>query len=476
MKTQGKKALLVGVNSYTRSGLNNLKFAVNDVSSIYDILTDTSRGGFAPDNCILMMDKGRKKDMKPTRSDLMSQMESLSRTATRSDYLLFFFSGHGIEEDGKSYLCLSDARCNVLRNTAVSVDWIRAKLKASKAHSKVLILDACHAGAMKGKAESGRMTKGLQDSFSPVGEGFATLASCKLNEISYEMPEKKHGVFSYFLIEGLKGAADFDSDGHILLSEISRYTAEKTTEWTFKKPIVQTPNLKSEVVGDLLLVDVPRLEDKKTREKVKEVRQDFSDLTAPISRITIHPSYLPKEKRGALVATILPNLSTYLLKHFALDEIKYAKGICVFPLGEFREDPLKISLEYNPEELKKIEDILIKSASLLQAKYIVYRSLSLFDIRKIAKFLKKTKWKVRKWNPKIFSLKKGQNCFLEIELNFPELKQIPELRFFNYFVSEEKETIITITERGKKILDEKTMQILKPTKFLRLLGDVWKHK
>ena len=131
------------------------------------------------------------------------------------------------------------------------------------------------------------MTKGLQDSFSPVGEGFATLASCKLNEVSYEMPERKHGVFSYFLIEGLKGAADFDHDGHILLSEISRYTAEKTTEWSFKKPIVQTPNLKSEVVGDLLLVDIPRLEDKKTREKVKKIRQDFSELTAPISLIAI---------------------------------------------------------------------------------------------------------------------------------------------------------------------------------------------
>ena len=484
MKTQGKKALLVGINKYQDSKLSNLKFSVNDVSSIYSIFTDPNRGGFTPDNCLLMTDKKRKENLKPIRSNLMSSIRSLSQTAKPDDYILFFFSGHGIEENEKSYLLPSDARINVLRDTALSIDWIKATLKASKANAKVLILDSCHAGAMKGKAESGRMTKGLHDSLFPATEGFAVLSSCKLHEVSYEMPEKKHGVFSYFLIEGLQGDADFDSDGHIMISDASRYTAEKTLDWSFKEGVQQTPNLDSQVVGDLILVNVPSLEDKKVHKKIEKVKQDFSDLNVPISTIEIRPmrSISQKDKAAELARKFSPILCTYLTKHFALNEIEYTKTGYVFPLGEFSEQSASLVLEYDLQELETIDEILVKSASYLKPDRILYYAQFFFDTGKIAKLLKATKWKTLRYDPKLYK-KDGKSYqrgpFLEIDPNFPELKQKVIMKFYNDLRISSREgqkSAMVVGSSKEEELDEKSIQFLRPIRFLKLVGNIWRKR
>jgi len=477
LKTKGKKALLVGTNKYHDSKLNNLKFSVNDVSSIYDILTDPNRGGFTRDSCLLMTDRSRKTHLKPIRSNLMSSITSLSQTAKPDDYILFFFSGHGIEENEKSYLLPSDARINVLRDTAVSIDWIKTTLQASKAHSKVLILDACHAGAMKGKSESGRMTKGLHDSLFPATEGFAILSSCKLHEVSYEMPEKKHGVFSYFLTEGLQGAADFDSDGHIMVSDASRYTAEKTMEWSYKEGVQQTPNLESKVVGDLILVDVPRLEDKKVQAKIEKVEQDFSYLVAPVYSIRIGAfSSLGERDRDRVTARIVATLCPYLCKYFSLDEIRYTEKKYVFPLGDFSEEFPLMNLRYDLQEIARVEEILIECARIICPDAFVYYFSSPFDLGKISKLLKTTKWKTLRYDPKILQTKQelhGRGApFLEVEGKLPDLKQKLKLRF----VKKEGEARLIIETPEREKLDEESVEMLRPTKFLKLLGDIWKQK
>jgi hypothetical protein len=486
LQARDKKALLVGINKYHDSKLNDLKFAVNDVSAIYSILTDPNRGGFVPDNCLLMTDGSKNRNLKPVRSNIISLMTSLSETAKPDDYIVFFFSGHGIEEDGKSYLLPSDARINVLRDTAVSIDWIKATLKASKAHTKVLILDACHAGAMKGKAESGRMTKGMQDALFPPMEGFAILSSCKLNEVSWEMPEKKHGVFSYFLIEGLQGAADFDFDGHIFVSDASRYTTERTIDWSFKEGVQQTPNLEYNVVGDLVLVDVPSLERKKVNRKVKKVKQDFSSFDYPISRIRINLGYLSPEERKIRFDQYSAKMCTCLLKYFDLDKIRYVGGRYLFPLGEF--DDLCLSLTYNLDSLEVIDKLIVESSQILNPNSICYYCSRLFDNKKITPMIKMTKWVILYYDPKkLLELEatSPSNYFLEVMAKFPEDSQKLRLLFYTLAttksvakrsrarIENEKSAILLSPSEKDKHITENLAQIVKPTSFLRIIGDLW---
>src|SRR5208337_4447820 len=254
--TENKWAILVGANEYDDSTFNSLRFSVDDVKDLRGILIEPKRGGYDDDKTVLLTD-GSQKNSLPTRSNIMSRLSSVAKTAETEDTILFAFSGHGMEENGSSYLLPADAQAGILMDTAIEVKWIKKTLSESPARAKIMILDACHAGAMKGKAESGEMTEGFSKETLDLPEGFALLSSCKLHESSYEWDEKKHGVFSFFLCEGLNGDADKDRDGVIAVPEASSYVTQKVKEWAFKKRVQQSPNLEYRVSGDLILTHVP---------------------------------------------------------------------------------------------------------------------------------------------------------------------------------------------------------------------------
>ena len=60
----------------------------------------------------------------------------------------------------------------------------------------------------------------------------------------------KHGVFTYYLLEGLGGKADFDGDGVITLDEIYRYVSVKVPQATGQD---QHPVKKGEMTGEIIL-------------------------------------------------------------------------------------------------------------------------------------------------------------------------------------------------------------------------------
>jgi len=84
-------------------------------------------------------------------------------------------------------------------------------------------------------------------------EGLVTLASCGLEEKSYEYREKGQGAFTYFLSEGLKGTADQNGDVIITASEANVYTWDQTRRWAAGRGLQQTPKYVSAVQGEIAL-------------------------------------------------------------------------------------------------------------------------------------------------------------------------------------------------------------------------------
>jgi uncharacterized caspase-like protein len=82
------------------------------------------------------------------------------------------------------------------------------------------------------------------------GKGKIILTASSANEVSVEKDELGHGVFTYYVIEGLKGRADIDRDGLITVDEIYRYVTEKVTSATGQE---QHPVKKGTVEGQLVL-------------------------------------------------------------------------------------------------------------------------------------------------------------------------------------------------------------------------------
>lgn len=251
-----KFALLVGPNEYYDPSFHSLNYSANDMASLHQILVDPNRGAYDRDGTMLLID-GNHRDQLPTRNNIISRVASLAGIAGDEDTILFAFSGHGLEEGGESYLVPADAKPGVLKQTAIDVGWIKTTFAASRAKATIIVIDACHAGMLKGKAGSGAMTERFSEEINDIANGFAVLSSCKLREFSYEWEEKRHGVFSYYLCEGLWGSADENSDGEITVSEASNYVTRKVREWAFRNSHQQNPNLEYRVSGDIILAHVP---------------------------------------------------------------------------------------------------------------------------------------------------------------------------------------------------------------------------
>jgi len=242
-----KWAIIIGVDKYVDPGIRDLKWTVTDAKGVYEALT-TVEGGFDRDKVLLMAPSAKDRNHWPTRNNILALLATWLSLPDTQDTILIYCSGHGVERDGVSYFLPQDAKFSIPKLTAIPTKYMKDALLACKAEKRVLILDACHSG--EGRGEN-RMGEALYNELS-ASEGLVTLASCKLNEVSYEWDEKGHGVFTYHLIEALKGAAD-RGDGILWTSEVNVYVWDKVRKWAAQRGLSQTPFYVAAIAGEIVL-------------------------------------------------------------------------------------------------------------------------------------------------------------------------------------------------------------------------------
>jgi len=134
-----------------------------------------------------------------------------------------------------------------LTNTNLDTDraliWM-TKLKSIKALKSLIILDTCHSGllaentsdVMLAKRRSGMLEKitAIEKLMRATGRSF--LSSSGNKQFAVE-GYKGHGVFTYALLQGLKGNADQSGkmDGIITVSELAEYLSETVPEISFQE-------------------------------------------------------------------------------------------------------------------------------------------------------------------------------------------------------------------------------------------------
>lgn len=349
---ENKWAVLIGINNYDDATIRTLDYCVSDIKLFCSVLIDEERGKFNPDKVKLLIQDDADRSINPIRSNILSALNHLSRVATKNDSILIYFSGHGFEDKGKSYLLPSDASVDVLSETAISIEWINNIIEESEARVKVIIFDACHSGARLDKANIGPMKEVFYNAIFKEAEGKAVLSSSKINEVSYEWPEKKQSVFTYFLVEGMRGKADYDKDGIISITDINKYVTGNVKTWSFKKGVQQTPTLEYRVSGDIILSSVP-IENRETEEIIPEEGDDiFKNIySIGLREFNVEDT---QDEIGGICAS--------LLEWFNPDNIKseFGRGV-KFPYGDIKttsqRDYRVVSITFTFEE-KNYKDIM----------------------------------------------------------------------------------------------------------------------
>jgi hypothetical protein len=247
--TGNRWAVLVGVNEYQdETNYGQLHVCVKDVHAIREQLIG---GGFDPDRIRLLTDQTVEL---PTKANILVALKAVADATEPDDLLLFYYSGHGDETGGESYLVARDGRRLVLGDTAVSVSRVKEIMEGAAARAKVIVLDACHSGAdIGGKGPRPMSAEFIRRVFEQA-EGLAILASCKQGQLSYEWGVQERSVFTHFLLKALTGEADRDGKGFITVQDASRHVVDGVKLWASQNNASQTPTLQCTVAGDIILV------------------------------------------------------------------------------------------------------------------------------------------------------------------------------------------------------------------------------
>lgn len=253
-KQENVYAVVIGINRY--KNVPFLKYAVNDAREFYRYLIEVNQ--VPKDHIWLLLDEEASLDkLKTTLGTL------LRRRAGKDDTVIIFLAGHGATEkdasspdgDGlEKYILPHNADPNDLYASAMPMSEVARIFQRISSERLVFIGDTCYSGGSGGRTIfAGATRANVSGTFLErlsQGKGRVILTASDANEVSVEKNELSHGVFTYYLLEGLRGKADLDGDGVITVDEVYRYVSEKVPQATGQD---QHPVKKGETTGQIVL-------------------------------------------------------------------------------------------------------------------------------------------------------------------------------------------------------------------------------
>jgi uncharacterized caspase-like protein/tetratricopeptide (TPR) repeat protein len=268
-------ALLIGVGDYPGSTVD-LKYPGADARSIKDLLI--SSAGFSEGHVRLLTDDGVG-EARATKQNVYAAIDQYLAPRVQSGHeIIIFLAGHGIVDgvgtQAKSYFLSVDTDIQnkeTVARTAIDMEELTRKVAGLKASQFTIFYDACREDPSPGRGFKG-------NPLTDVTARILTLAptriqqprldaptsvvfyACQIGERAFESPQLQHGVFTYYILRGLRELAD-RPDGRVEAGRLAGYLSENVRKWSqeAKNPFGQnqTPTMvASEVRGPVMIARV----------------------------------------------------------------------------------------------------------------------------------------------------------------------------------------------------------------------------
>jgi len=268
-------AVCVGIDEYTQPTISPLRAGVRDARAVAQAVSQVA--GAAEDDVVLLTSDAAQDTRLPTRSNILQALRWAQKTAKPPDVFLLYFAGHGVSPAGKSYILPMDAVPSddiMLVQTALPVDTLRELLSGIRCAHQVVVLDCCRNDPSAGRGEGASSASpelirdvamlGRAGAETAGAKTSSVLFSCSEGERSYERADGVNGVFTYCLVEGLRGAAA--RGGQVTLADLAAHVETSVPAYLAKEPayqgadVKQTPWHKTEGTGQLVLARTPEPE------------------------------------------------------------------------------------------------------------------------------------------------------------------------------------------------------------------------
>ncbi len=224
-----KLALLVGIDHYEADAFENLSCCEADAAAMERVLArHQATGGEAQGRAnystrLLSSSQGER----ITTERLSRSVEQLMTHGMGDGDALFYFSGHGLVNDGGGYLVTQDA---TPESPGYPMQALLDAANRSGSKSVVIILDCCHSGAI------GNLTDGHGFNQVSIGPNVTVLAGSAANHKSAEGWE--HSLFTHLALGGLEGGAA-DVRGEVSAAALYAYIEQSLGAWD-QRPVYKS--------------------------------------------------------------------------------------------------------------------------------------------------------------------------------------------------------------------------------------------
>jgi len=237
--------VVIGISRFKNPDIPTVDYARRDAETMKQYLVHTL--GLKESNIIELYDENA----------LLSELKATirrrlaNRVSPGKSDVFIYYSGHGVPGADKApYLVPYDFDSYAIEDTGYNLNDFYTHLSELKAKTVTVVLDACFSGS----SEKGMVIKEISPVFLEVNNPVikinngVVITSSTGKQMSSWYHNKRHGLFTYYFLMGLRGAADANQDETVTVAEMQAFldsNVPKKASFLYNRE--QTP----QIVGNL---------------------------------------------------------------------------------------------------------------------------------------------------------------------------------------------------------------------------------
>ncbi len=228
-------ALIIGVEHYALLGDSD--YSDRDASVFHKYATTVL--GIPSDHVVELSDRDA------AREDMTAALEGLMGRVSPESRVWVYYAGHGGADasTGRPYLLPWDADPEHLETTAIPLDAVYKDLLALRAKEVVALFDTSFSG-FGGRTWNEVNQRPLIDvrlPEVPQSARITVMTAAEPGEIARASEDQGHGIFTYYLLRGLRGEAA--KKGHLTMDELYDFVEHGCGAAAYRYGRTQTPKL-----------------------------------------------------------------------------------------------------------------------------------------------------------------------------------------------------------------------------------------
>jgi hypothetical protein len=211
----------VGISRYQDYELHNLRFASSDAEAFHRALL--LFGDIPLKNARILRDEAA------TAEAVRTALEKIASQAGPADEIVFYFAGYLAPGRSPVFVCF-DTAASAPERGGVSLDEIVLRLEKSRARAALIVIDGALSGGIAGRSLAPIGAPLSFERFEKTAERGPAIVALTASapgdpDGACEVVSLEHGLFTYYLVSAISGAADFDRNREISWEEAMRYAA-----------------------------------------------------------------------------------------------------------------------------------------------------------------------------------------------------------------------------------------------------------